>query len=185
MEPHVLITALLLVAGLLQTADTYPAGLIYGPKAAYRIDAPNGWVLDNISGKSQGLHAVLYPTGSNWRDAKVIMYAKIASTSIENAEKFARWAIDDYKKDGDGFRHKRVKSGKTPEGYRYFINEYRHDHGYTRIESVAYIQLPKAVAYIVFSAEDDSLHGKHVSALNETVKSLRYMPAYIGYSPSE
>jgi hypothetical protein len=58
--------------------DQFPGGIVYGPKAAFTIKAPEGWVLDNSSGVSQGLPCVLYPKGSTWQEAKTIVYAKIA-----------------------------------------------------------------------------------------------------------
>ena len=64
-------------------------GIVHGPKAAFIISAPQGWLLDNQSGNSLGLPCVLYPKGSSWDDQKVFMYAKIASTEHPNAEKFA------------------------------------------------------------------------------------------------
>jgi hypothetical protein len=34
--------------------ENYRGGIVYGPKAAFNIGAPKGWVLDNESGASQG-----------------------------------------------------------------------------------------------------------------------------------
>ena len=39
--------------------EKYPGGIVYGPKAAFNIAAPEGWVLDNESGAQQGLPCVL------------------------------------------------------------------------------------------------------------------------------
>jgi hypothetical protein len=181
MATRVLIGLLYLTSCSARAAETFPAGLLYGPKAAFTIAAPKGWVLDNQSGQAQGLPCVLYPVGSHWTDAKVLMYAKIASPTYPKAEEFASWAIGEFQKEGGGFHHKRIKDGKTREGYAYFINEYRREKGYSRIERVAYVQLPEAVAYIVFSAEGEELYRKHSSALGETVQSLTYMPRFIGH----
>ena len=181
MRHRILIALIAIHAIVAHAAETFPAGLLYGPKAAYKIDAPKGWVLDNQSGQAQGLPCVLYPAGSHWGDAKVSMYAKIASPEYPKAEEFARWAIGQFQKEGGGFRFKRVKDGKTSEGYPYFINEYRRQTGYSRIERAAYVQLPHAVAYIIFSAEAEQLYRKYSSALTETVQSLIYVPRFIGY----
>ncbi len=35
--------------------ENYLGGIVYGPKAAFNISAPKGWVLDNESGASHGL----------------------------------------------------------------------------------------------------------------------------------
>jgi hypothetical protein len=69
---------------------------------------------------------------------------------------------------------KRIASGARPlAADAYFITEYPPCEGYKRFELVAYVQLPKAVAYIVFSADGKAAFQKHQGALEETVKSLR------------
>jgi putative intracellular protease/amidase len=73
-----IVSVVLCASGLAQ--ETFPGGIVYGPKAAFKIDAPAGWVLDNRAGAEQGLPCVLYPKGSTWADAYTIMYAKIAGT---------------------------------------------------------------------------------------------------------
>src|SRR5260370_9263319 len=64
--------------------ENYRGGIVYGPKAAFNIAAPEGWVLDNQAGVEQGLPCVLYPKGSSWADAKTIMYAKSARTRLKD-----------------------------------------------------------------------------------------------------
>src|SRR6202051_310726 len=103
--------------------DTYPGGIVYGPKAAFKISAPEGWLLDNSAGAEQGLPCVLYPKGSTWADAKTIMYAKIASTQYEDADALVGTAIKEMEK-VHGLPKQRVRSGKTGGGQAYFINEY-------------------------------------------------------------
>jgi hypothetical protein len=154
--------------------ETYPGGIVYGPKAAFKIDAPPGWVLDNSVGVEQGLPCVLYPKGSTWADANTIMYAKIASTQYEDVGKFVANAIQQMEK-VHGKPKEKVDTGKTGDGQPYFINEYPATKSYSQWERVAYIQLPKAVAYIVFSARDEASYRKDFHALNEVLKSFAYM----------
>jgi hypothetical protein len=90
--------ALLVACGGLFAQETFPGGIVYGPKAAFKIDAPAGWVLDNSAGAEQGLPCVLYPKGSTWSDANVIMYAKIAGTDYEDVGKFVAMAIQQMEK---------------------------------------------------------------------------------------
>jgi hypothetical protein len=125
--------------------ETHPGGIVYGPKAAFKIDAPPGWVLDNSVGVEQGLPCVLYPKGSTWADANTIMYAKIASTQYEDVGKFVANAIQQMEK-AHGKPKEKVDTGKTGDGQPYFINEYPATKSYSQWERVAYIQLPKAVA---------------------------------------
>ncbi|HEU0273545.1 MAG TPA: hypothetical protein VFQ83_03355 [Candidatus Udaeobacter sp.] len=162
--------------------DTFPGGIVYGPKAAFNIKAPPGWVLDNKAGAEQGLPCVLYPKGSTWADADTIMYAKIAGTDYEDVGKFVAMAIKQMEK-VHGKPKEKVDSGKTGDGQPYFINEYPATKSYSQWERVAYIQLPKAVAYIVFSARDEAGYRKNYRALNDVLKSFTYMKVEGDHKP--
>ena len=149
-------------------------GIVYGPKAAFNISAPEGWVLDNQSGADQGLPCVLYPKGSSWSDARTIMYAKIASTQYEDVDKFVAKAIKEMK-GRHGLPKEKIESGKTRDGRSYFINEYPATKNYSQWERVAYIQLPHAVAYIVLSSRDEPSYRKDAPALTEVLKTFGYL----------
>jgi hypothetical protein len=150
--------------------EKYPGGIVYGPKAAFNISAPNGWVLDNESGKEQGLPCVLYPKDQSWADAKTVMYAKIASTQFEDVNAFVATAIKEMEK-SHGKPKEKVAVGKTKDGHDYFINEYPATKSYSQWERVAYVQLPHAVAYIVLSSRDKSSYQKESGALEEVLKN--------------
>ncbi|HEY7002208.1 MAG TPA: hypothetical protein VH330_10735 [Candidatus Udaeobacter sp.] len=167
-----IISIVLCSSGLAQ--GTSRGGIVYGPKAAFKIDAPPGWVLDNKAGAEQGLPCVLYPKGSTWADANAIMYAKIAGTDYEDVGKFVAMAIQQMEK-VHGKPREKVEAGKTGDGQPYFINEYPATKAYSQWERVAYVQLPKAVAYIVFSARDEASYRKNLSALNDVLGSFAYM----------
>lgn len=174
-RPFSLFALLLLITAVTAAAQPSVGGIVYGPKGAFDISAPKGWVLDPTAGVKQGFPCVLYPNDATWDTADPIMYAKIASTNYEDYEKFAGEAVADMKEKRPGFKHKRIASGKTKGGQPYFINEYPATKAYPRNERVAYVQLPTAVAYIVLSADEDAAFRKHRDALHETVKSLLSM----------
>ena len=176
---------LLLATGLRAIAQPSAGGIVYGPKGAFNISAPKGWKLDPTAGSEQGLPCVLYPESATWETAEPLMYAKIASTQYEDYEAFASEAVEDMKKNRPGFKMKRVASGKTAGGEPYFINEYSPTETYKRFERVAYVQLPKAVAYIVFSADEKPNFEKQKGALEEAVKSLRSMNVDYPGKPKE
>ena len=154
--------------------ETFPGGIVYGPKAAFNIRAPEGWVLDNESGKSQEMPCVLYPKGESWSDAKTAMYAKIASTQFEDANEFVAWAIKGMKAK-HGTPKEKIASGKTKDGHDYFINEYPATKTYSQWERVGYVQLPHAVAYIVLTSRDKASYSKDAPALQQVLKSLTYL----------
>jgi hypothetical protein len=170
----IICVALLLGSGWLLGRDNYPGGIVYGPKAAFAISAPNGWVLDNTAGMDQGLPCVLYPKGETWQDARTIMYAKIASTEFTDVDKFVAVAIKEMQKT-HGSPKEKVAVGKTGDGHPYFINQYPATKSYSQWEQVAYVQIPGAVAYIVLSSRDQASFRKDAPALKEVLKSFAYM----------
>ena len=165
----------LLATGIKALAQASVGGIVYGPKGAFNISAPPGWSLDPTAGAAQGLPCVLYPEGATWDNAEPLMYAKIASTEYEDYEAFAKFAIKDMEEKRPGIKPKRIASGKAAGGEPYFINEYPPTKTYPRFERVAYVQLPKAVAYIVYSADKEPAFRKHLAALELAVKSLHSM----------
>jgi hypothetical protein len=165
----------LLTTGMNAVAQPSAGGIVYGPKGAFNMTAPKGWSLDPTAGSEQGLPCVLYPEGSRWDDADPLMYAKIASTDYEDYEVFVKDAIADMKEKRAASEPRRIASGKTAGGEPYFINEYPPTKVYGRFERVAYVQLPKAVAYIVYSGDEEKAFRKHQDALEAAVKSIHSM----------
>lgn len=157
-----------------QAQNIHRGGIVYGPKAAFKIDAPKGWVLDNSAGVDQGLPCVLYPKGSSWQDARTIMYAKIASTEFTDVAQFVARSIKEMQ-EVHGLPREKVASGKTGDGKPYFVNEYRATKSYSQWEQAAYIQLPGAVAYIILSSRDEASFRKDAPALLEVLKSFASM----------
>jgi len=69
----------------------------------------------------------------------------------------------------------KIASGKTQDGRDYFINEYSATKTYSQWERVAYVQLPKAVAYIVLSSRDKASYQKDSGALEDVLKTFIYL----------
>jgi tetratricopeptide (TPR) repeat protein len=154
--------------------ETSPGGIVYGPKAGFNITAPEGWVVDNESGKRQDLPCVLYSKGLSWSDAKTVMYAKVASPQWEGVNAFVATAIKEMKAK-HGTPKEKIASGKTKDGHDYFINEYPATKTYSQWERVGYVQLPQAVAYIVLTSRDQASYQKDSGALEKVLKTLVYV----------
>src|SRR5213083_750423 len=99
--------------------ENFRGGIVYGPKGAFNISAPEGWVLDNESGAEQGLPCVLYPKGESWADARTVIYAKIAGTDYEDAEKFVQVAIKQMHSK-HGKPKEKIDKGTTGNGQPFF-----------------------------------------------------------------
>jgi tetratricopeptide (TPR) repeat protein len=154
--------------------ETSPGGIVHGPKTGFHISAPEGWVVDNESGKGQDLACVLYPKDSSWSDAKTVMYAKVASPQWEGVNAFVATAIKEMKAK-HGMPKEKIASGKTKDGHDYFINEYPATKNYSQWERVGYVQLPQGVGYIVLSSRDRASYQKDSGALEQVLKSLVYV----------
>ena len=102
------------------------------------------------------------------------MYAKIASTQFEDVNAFVAMAIKEMQ-ERHGKPKEKIASGKTRDGHDYFINEYPATKSYSQWERVAYVQLPRAVAYIVLSSRDESSYRKDSPALQEVLKTFVYL----------
>ena len=165
----------------------FPAGtgLLHGPKAAFKIKAPKGWTLDNQAGVAQGFHCVMYPDGATWADAEVGMYAQIARTTTTDRDELVNSAVKKYAEADKDFKARRVEEGRTGDGHAYLINDYsrgnRPEWKRSRRERVAYVQLPGAVAFIVFMSPSEKLHKQYAGAVQEVMKSFSYAPEFIGH----
>jgi len=95
-SPIVCVLSLFICAGSFGQ-ENYREGIVHGPKAGFNISAPEGWVLDNESGKDQGFPCVLYPKGSSWANAKTVMYTELAGTEFEDVNVFVEMAIKEMK----------------------------------------------------------------------------------------
>src|SRR5947207_15637477 len=121
-SPFVICVLFLLICARGSAQENFRGGIVYGPKAAFNIAAPEGWVLDNESGVEQGLPCVLYPKGESWADARTVIYAKIAGTDYKDAEKFVQVAIKQMHSK-HGKPKEKIDKGTTGNGQSFFINE--------------------------------------------------------------
>ena len=173
-SPLIVCVALLLLVVGVPGQENNPAGIVHGPKAGFNITAPEGWVVDNESGKGQDMPCVLYPKGSSWSDAKTVMYAKVASPQWEGVNAFVATAIKEMKAK-HGTPKEKIASGKTKDGHDYFINEYPATKTYSQWERVGYVQLPQGVAYIVLTSRDKGSYQKDSGQLEKVLKTLVYL----------
>jgi hypothetical protein len=164
--------ALLFLPAGVPAQEKYRGGIVYGPKAAFNIAAPDGWVLDNESGQQQGFSCVLYPKGESWANGRTVMYAEIAE--FEDVNAFVAKAIKEMAKK-HGKPKEKIASGKTHDGHPYLINEYPATKNYSQWERVGYVQLPHAVGYIVLSSRDQASYRKDSGALEKVLKTLVYI----------
>lgn len=108
------------------------------------------------------------------------MYAKIASPKYPEIEGFIKFAIAEFIKEDSHFVHKRLKSHKINTTFSAVVYDYQGGI-YNSFERVAYIQVPNAVCYVVFSARNQKDFKKYADALYDALDSFELRPEYINY----
>jgi hypothetical protein len=158
------------------------SGIIYGENHAFTLTAPKGWVLDNTSGRTQGLQAVFYPEGSSWQKGAVVMYANVyqkKDIKKESLETVIAGDVAEYKNrsaelsvtDAEPLtttKDKRVKGKKAT--IKYFTGD---AHG--NDEAVAYIDEGKVVVMLVLSARNKKDFESSLPAFKELVGSYFFL----------
>lgn len=169
-------TLLVLLFLPLLTAGAEQPGIIYCTEHSFSLAAPRGWVLDDVSGKSQGLPAVLYPKGTNWGDATVVMYANTARKSVEGQqtiEELMDYDQGEFQKRAPTLRVTELPAMPTSDSKVRVLKFSGDEHGNT--EAIAYIDGPKAMVMLVMSARNSSDFNDTMPAFRKLVKSYRFL----------
>ena len=182
---HVIIV-LILLSGFAHAQETPDkggdSGIIYGENHAFTLTAPSGWVLDNTSGKRQGLQVVFYPEGSSWKNGAAVMYANVyqkKNVKEESLEKVIAGDVDEYKKRSAELKvtdaepiltagDVRVKDKKAV--IKYFTGDENGNH-----EAVAYIDEGKVVVMLVLTARSKKDFESSLAAFKELVGSYFFL----------
>lgn len=111
--------------------------------------------MDSEVARSQGLQAVLYPTGSSWKQAVVVMYARVIHKDEKQAtiEKVISDDIDDFLRlskestvvDSPSLERRDKKKG---------ISKAFYDAANKNYECVTFIDEAKVVVIIALSSRD-------------------------------
>lgn len=152
-------------------------GIIYGKNHAFSLTAPSGWILDNKSGVSQGIHAVFYKRGQSWKDATTAMYANTASLEDEahkTIEQLIKFDLDKFKKNYSDIQ---ITDGKdiTIKGNVIAKIKYLSGKSYGNYEAISYIDAGKTGVMIVISSRTKDEFDNSLPAFESLVKSYLFM----------
>jgi hypothetical protein len=151
------------------------AGLIYGKDNSYFISAPDGWILDNESGRNQGLFAVLYPKGSTWNNAVGMMYSKAIrkDSEINSIEAYVKNDLNEFKKEAPKIKVEFKNEIKLDKNRIAMIFEWSGDE-YGNIESSAYIEEKNVIVLITYNCRSMEFYKTNYSKFIETVRSYSF-----------
>jgi len=149
-------------------------GLLFGDNHAFSVKAKSGWVLDNQSGVSQGLHMVFYPKNSSWAKSKVIIYGRSVSTSIvPTINDQVKKTIKEFVSNGsENFKatEKSIISLKNNIKARIYL--YTGDK-FGNYEAVAYVKEFDSINFIVFNARDKETFDNYLDDFYQIIDSYR------------
>jgi hypothetical protein len=140
------------------------------------VQAPKGWVLDNESGVSEGLHAVFYPKGSSWEKSPVVMYAqtfKKPETGDSSLAKFIEEDMDNFRAKSPNIKIKVLKPIPTGDKKQAQIRDLTGDR-HNSHELIAYIEEKEGFAMIVFHADNEKLFKQSNNAFSSLVSRYLY-----------
>ena len=177
MKKNFFILILLSFRMILFGQETVKTGIIYGENHAFSVTAPDGWVLDNKSGISQGIHAVFYRQGESWEKAMTVMYANTAS--LENKahktlQQLIKFDLDNFKKNYPDLNITDCKDIVIKDNVIAKV-KYLSGKSYGNFEALAYIDAGKTAIMIIMSSRSKDGFDTSLTAFENLVKSYFFM----------
>ncbi len=152
-------------------------GIIYGKNHAFSLTAPEGWVLDNESGVSQGLHAVFYKKGETWADAIAVMYANTASLddrAYKTLEQLIKYDLKNFKKNYHDIIVTDEKDIVIKDSVIAQV-KYLSGKSYGNFEAMAYIDAGKTGIIIVMTSRTKDGFENSLTAFKSLVQSYFFL----------
>lgn len=153
------------------------SAIVYDNGHAFNLRAPEGWTLDNRAGIAEGLHAVFYPESSSWADSPVVMYATTAERSDPDHPTRDALIEFDVKLQRKGAPDLKVSNGQTVvtgDGKKALVKLFNGTKNGS-VEAVAYIEEPKVVSMIVYSARDEEVFQSAYPLFEQLVGSYKFV----------
>jgi hypothetical protein len=156
------------------------SGYVHGANHCFHFASPEGWVLDNVGARNQGVPMVLYPAGESWEKAESVMYSAVNTvsarnkTSSERIKESVESVIRLYQRGPNGFAIKAEKMSEV-RGQGGAIGEFWAFTGYPRgaREAVVYFAGLQTVNYFVLQAPSESEYQKNRPKLVELSSTYR------------
>lgn len=121
--------------------DDLKYGIFYKDNIAFSFEAPDDWVLDNVSGSNYGLPAVFYPADQTWETSSVVVYARAReiTEAVKTIEQQVAETVDTFHKNGSaGYNAEFVEKYNIDENHAFDIYYFSGDE-WGNYEAGAYI----------------------------------------------
>ena len=149
-------------------------GLLFGKDHAFAVTAIKGWVLDNQSGISQGLHMTFYPVGETWANSPVIIYGRVIPTNTTpTVEKQIKDTVRDFRNNGSPNYSSHMQSplqlpnGKTAEIYHFTGDQWGN------FEAVAYFKETDTINFLVFNSKTKENFDTYIRDFHDIARTYK------------
>jgi hypothetical protein len=167
---------LLLLASILTSwAEQVEEGyaVLRGKDYAFQLKAPRNWVLDNESGRDQGLNVVFYPKNSSWASSPAICYARVRTLddTVKNIEDQVKDTLKVFRGNGSiSVQAKFVKTLTTRDASKAKIYYFSEDK-YGNYEATAYYQSKDSIHFVTLSCPSRQSFEYSLAAFDALVTS--------------
>ena len=157
--------------------------LVYGPKHAYYIDAPPGWVIDLEHGRANGIGVALRRTSESWNTAEAVMYANAWEKSSRTPTLRAIIEADEAnaRSQSPGIKIARSAPLRTQDRKEATTEHFVGGGSY---EAVAYVEEDSVVALLVLHAHSGTSFRAALPAFARLVGSYWWRTSDVRIDPS-
>ena len=151
--------------------------IMYGEDHVFAIKLPQGWVVNPEIGKRLGLHAVMYPEDSSWRDSVVTMYSSFVHKrkDTNTLKAIIEEDIAGYRKESANLKIKDVASIPVGDGKERAVVKYFSGDSGGNFDAVAYIEENKVVVTLVLNSRTEKDFQSALPAFRQLVGSYRFI----------
>ena len=161
-------------------------GIIYGPRHAFMVTAPPGWVLDTQAGKADGLVVVFYRTGESWQNGDAVMYVNTVVPDSGRQANPSQVMRDDsvrFSRDVPGIGVARLAPMRTKDGRVANVRRFTGDPRGS-FEMVAYVAEKSVTPILVLSARSRTGFEAAQPAFRQLVSSYSFVTADVRLPPN-
>ncbi|HZC34308.1 MAG TPA: hypothetical protein VE242_01775 [Chthoniobacterales bacterium] len=147
--------------------------VLRGKDYAFQLKAPRDWLLDNESGRDQGLNVVFYPKNSSWASSSAICYARVRTLddTVKTIEDQVRDTLKVFREAGSiDVQAKYVKTLTTRDASKAKIYYFSQDK-LGNYEATAYYQGKESIHFVTLSCPSRQSFEYSLSAFDALVTS--------------
>jgi hypothetical protein len=162
----------------LSEAAAGPSGgcIAYGDDYAFGLAPPKGWVLSCDVSEHSDVPVALWPTGSTWANAKVVMYVNPSKKGSppQTLDDFVQFSVSQFRKDKPGVKISPGEPLQTGDHARVVVQHFTGDQ-WGNHEAVAYIESKTIFAIVVLSSRTEAEYKASYPAFEKLVSSYMFM----------